>query len=115
MKELSTGLRRIVDLACVLASQPKVLLLDEPSTGIAQAEAENLGALLRRVQYETGASILVIEHDMSLISSVAHELVALDQGAVIARGLPGEVLSDRRVAESYLGSTLATVKRSGSR
>ncbi|HLJ07597.1 MAG TPA: MFS transporter, partial [Acidimicrobiia bacterium] len=62
VKELSTGLRRIVDLACVLATEPQVLLLDEPSSGIAQAEAEGLAPLLRRVRFETGCSILVIEH-----------------------------------------------------
>ena len=83
VKELSTGLRRIVDLACVLATEPKVLLLDEPSSGIAQAEAEGLAPLLRRIRYETGCSILIIEHDMPLISAVSDELLALDRGAVV--------------------------------
>ncbi|MGH2812130.1 MAG: MFS transporter, partial [Actinomycetota bacterium] len=71
VKELSTGLRRITDLACVLASEPRVLMLDEPSSGIAQAEAEGLAALLRRVRFETGASMLIIEHDMPLISAIS--------------------------------------------
>ncbi len=113
VKELSTGLRRITDLACVLAAEPKVLLLDEPSSGIAQAEAENLGPLLRRVRFETGCSILLIEHDMPLISAVSDELVALDQGAVVMRGAPVDVLDDERVIESYLGSSEDPVKRSG--
>ena len=114
VKELSTGLRRIVDLACVLATEPKVLLLDEPSSGIAQAEAEGLGPLLKRIRFETGCSILIIEHDMPLISSVADELVALEQGRVITRGLPSVVLEDERVIEAYLGTSDAAVNRSGS-
>src|SRR5439155_5741765 len=80
VSELSTGLRRIVDLACVLAAEPRVLLLDEPSSGIAQAEAEGLAPLLRRVRYESGCSLLIIEHDMPLITAVSDELLALVQG-----------------------------------
>ncbi|HKY77638.1 MAG TPA: MFS transporter, partial [Acidimicrobiia bacterium] len=114
VKELSTGLRRIVDLACVLATEPQVLLLDEPSSGIAQAEAEGLAPLLRRVRFETGCSILIIEHDMPLISAVSDELIALDQGRFVTRGRPGEVLDDERVVESYLGTTEEAVNRSGS-
>jgi branched-chain amino acid transport system ATP-binding protein len=113
VKELSTGLRRIVDLACVLATEPKVLLLDEPSSGVAQAEAEGLGPLLRRVRFETGCSILLIEHDMPLVSSVADELLAMDQGTVVLRGTPDVVLNDARVIESYLGGSEAAIKRSG--
>jgi branched-chain amino acid transport system ATP-binding protein len=113
IKELSTGLRRITDLACVLATEPKVLLLDEPSSGIAQAEAEALAPLLGRVRHETGCSILIIEHDMPLISSVADELIALDQGGIVLRGTPDEVLNDERVIESYLGGSEEAVQRSG--
>jgi ABC-type branched-subunit amino acid transport system ATPase component/MFS family permease len=114
VKELSTGLRRIVDLACVLATEPQVLLLDEPSSGIAQAEAEGLAPLLRRVRFETGCSILIIEHDMPLISAVSDELIALEQGRFVVRGRPAEVLEDERVIESYLGTSQEAVKRSGS-
>ncbi|HUF33188.1 MAG TPA: MFS transporter [Acidimicrobiales bacterium] len=114
VKELSTGLRRIVDLACVLAAEPRVLLLDEPSSGIAQREAEGLVPLLKRIRYETGCSLLIIEHDMPLISAVSDELVALDQGAVVLRGTPEVVLEDERVITSYLGTSEAAVNRSGS-
>ena len=114
VRELSTGLRRIVDLACVLGTEPKVLLLDEPSSGIAQAEAESLGPLLKRIRFETGCSIIVIEHDMPLISAVADELVALERGRVVTRGLPAEVLEDERVVEAYLGTSTEAVNRSGS-
>jgi len=113
VKELSTGLRRIVDVACVLATEPRVLLLDEPSSGIAQREAESLAPLLRRIRFETGCSILIIEHDMPLISSVSDELIALDRGEVVLRGTPDEVLNNERVIESYLGTTEAAVNRSG--
>jgi branched-chain amino acid transport system ATP-binding protein len=114
VKELSTGLRRIVDIACVLANDPKVLMLDEPSSGIAQAEAEGLAPLLRRVKFETGCSILIIEHDMPLISAVSDELVALDRGRVLLRGEPEVVLNDDQVVESYLGGSEAAIRRSGS-
>jgi branched-chain amino acid transport system ATP-binding protein len=114
VSELSTGLRRIVDLACVLAAEPRVLLLDEPSSGIAQAEAEGLGPLLSRVRFETGCSMLIVEHDMPLISAVSDELHALELGALITRGTPEQVLNDERVINAYLGTSEAALRRSGS-
>ena len=113
VRELSTGTRRVVDLACVLASDPVVLLLDEPSSGIAQRESEELGPLLQRIKLEADCSILIIEHDMSLISSVSDELVALETGRVVLRGTPEAVLGDPRVIASYLGSDQAVISRSG--
>jgi branched-chain amino acid transport system ATP-binding protein len=114
INELSTGLRRIVDLGCVLAAEPKLLLLDEPSTGIAQTEAEGLGPLLGRVRFETGCSILIVEHDMTLITAVSDELLALELGHTVVRGTAEAVLNDERVIEAYLGTTEAIVNRSGS-
>jgi branched-chain amino acid transport system ATP-binding protein len=102
--ELSTGTRRIVELACVLAQDPDVVLLDEPSAGVAQRETEALAPLLRRVRAATGCSLVIIEHDMGLLASVCDELVALELGSIIARGTPAEVLSHPRVVESYLGA-----------
>jgi ABC-type branched-subunit amino acid transport system ATPase component/MFS family permease len=110
--ELSTGTRRVVDLAALLAHRPTVILLDEPSSGIAQREVEALGPMLRRIRDETGASLVVIEHDMPLLRSVSDRLVAMDQGAVIAVGPPDAVLEDRRVIESYLGPDETAVNRS---
>ena len=111
--ELSTGTRRIVDLACVLAQEPKVLLLDEPSGGVAQRETEALGPLLQRVREKAGCSIMVIEHDMPLLSAVCDRMIALELGMVIAEGTPTEVLEHPQVIESYLGTDEAAVNRSG--
>jgi ABC-type branched-subunit amino acid transport system ATPase component/sugar phosphate permease len=111
--ELSTGSRRVVDLACVLAHSPSVLLLDEPSSGIAQREAEALGPLLVRVRDTLGASLLVIEHDLPLLSSIADRMIALDLGAVVAEGPPQDVVRNAAVVASYLGTTEATIARSG--
>ena len=111
--ELSTGTRRIVEIACLLAADPKVIVLDEPSGGVAQKETEALGPLLQRLQAYTGTSILVIEHDMPLLSSICDEMYALELGSVIARGTPAEVLDHPRVIESYLGTDATAVNRSG--
>jgi ABC-type branched-subunit amino acid transport system ATPase component/ABC-type branched-subunit amino acid transport system permease subunit len=111
--ELSTGTRRIVDLACTLAHDPTVLLLDEPSSGIAQRETEALGPVLLDIRDQTGAALVVIEHDMPLITGISDRLVALELGQVIAIGTPDEVVANERVVEGYLGSNEATIMRSG--
>ena len=111
--ELSTGTRRIVELACLLAADPSVIILDEPSGGVAQRETEALGPLLQRVQAYTGTSILVIEHDMPLLRTICDRMYALELGAVIAEGTPTAVLEHPRVIESYLGTDLAAINRSG--
>lgn len=111
--ELSTGSRRIVDLGCVLAHRPRLLLLDEPSSGIAQREVEALEGLLRHVLDELECTLLVIEHDIPLIRSLADELYALETGRVIAHGAPGEVLANPEVVRSYLGTDARAVERSG--
>ena len=111
--ELSTGSRRIVDLACVLAHEPDVILFDEPSSGIAQAETEALGPLLLRIRDATNASLLVIEHDMPLIQSISDRLVALDLGRVLVTGTPTDVINHPAVVEAYLGTDEAAISRSG--
>jgi branched-chain amino acid transport system ATP-binding protein len=113
IRELSTGTRRVVDLACQVAHRPTVILLDEPSSGIAQREVEALSPLLLRLRDEMGAALLVIEHDMPLISSISDRLIALDQGRIIATGLPADVLAHPDVVESYLGTDAAARSRSG--
>lgn len=114
VKELSTGSRRIVDLACILAADPKVILLDEPSSGVAQRETEELAPLLLRIRQETGCAMLLIEHDMPLIRSVSDELIALDLGAIVTRGKPEAVIEHPEVVASYLGTSRDVIERSGS-
>jgi branched-chain amino acid transport system ATP-binding protein len=109
--ELSTGTRRIADIACTMAAEPDVLLLDEPSSGVAQAEVQELGPLLRRLRAETGCALLVIEHDMSLIATVSDRLVAMELGTVMSEGRPEDVLADARVVASYLGTSKEAIAR----
>jgi branched-chain amino acid transport system ATP-binding protein len=113
VRELSTGTRRIVDLAMCIAHDPKVLLLDEPSSGIAQRETEALGPLLHRIQKEAGCALLIIEHDMPLITSISDRMIALELGRPIVEGTPEEVTTDPTVVSSYLGGDMATINRSG--
>jgi branched-chain amino acid transport system ATP-binding protein len=112
VNELSTGTRRVVDLACQVAHRPTVILLDEPSSGIAQRETEALAPLLVSLRDSLGASLVVVEHDMGLVTAVADRLVALDQGEIIVEGDAATVLGDERVIEAYLGHSDAAVGRS---
>jgi ABC-type branched-subunit amino acid transport system ATPase component/MFS family permease len=113
MQELSTGTRRIVDIACQLATQPKLLLLDEPSSGLAQAESEMLGPVIGRIVKETGCGVLVIEHDLGLVAAVSDRLVAMRLGRVMAEGTPKQVLDDPAVITAILGGASdAVISRS---
>ncbi len=104
VSELSTGTRRILELACALGHDPSVLLLDEPSSGIAQRESEVLAELLLGVAEDTGATLIVIEHDVPLVSSIADRLICLHLGRVIAEGSVRSVLHSPAVLAAYLGS-----------
>ena len=103
VRELSTGSRRVVDLAAVVAQRPDVLLLDEPSSGITVAEGDALVPLLERIRDDLGASLVVIEHDLGFLRQVAPRWIALDLGTVIATGSPDEVANDPAVVDAYLG------------
>jgi ABC-type branched-subunit amino acid transport system ATPase component len=110
---LSTGTRRICDLAAQVAAGPKVLLLDEPTAGVAQREAEAFSPLLRRIRDELDCSILLVEHDMPLLMGLCDRVYAMEAGRVIAEGTPEEIRNDPAVIASYLGTDEVAVNRSG--
>ena len=88
-------------------------MLDEPSSGIAQRETEALGPLLQRIQRDTGCALLVIEHDMPLITQISDRMIALELGHPIAEGTPQDVIRDPQVVSSYLGGDMSVINRSG--
>ena len=110
---LSTGTRRVCDLACILALEPRVICLDEPTAGVAQRETEAFGPLITRIQAELGASLLVIEHDMPFVLSISDRVYCLETGSIIAEGPPDQVRHDPRVVASYLGTDERAIRRSG--
>ena len=110
---LSTGTRRVVELGCLLAVDAHVLLLDEPTGGVAQKETEAFGPLIKRIQRELDAAVVVIEHDMPLVMSISDRVYCLEAGSVIAHGTPDEVRHDPLVIASYLGTDERAINRSG--
>ena len=104
--ELPTGVRRLVDLAMVVALEPTVVMLDEPSSGVAPQETGRIEAVVRELAASGTCAVLVIEHDMGLLSRVSDSLLAMDQGAVVTQGSPEDVLNDPRIVEIYLGTAL---------
>ena len=110
---LSTGTRRIVELSSLLAVNARVLLLDEPTGGVAQREAEAFGPLIKQVQAELDAAVIVIEHDMPLVMGISDRVYCLEAGAVIAEGSPEQIRRDPLVIASYLGASEHAIGRSG--
>jgi branched-chain amino acid transport system ATP-binding protein len=104
VSELSTGTRRILELACALAHDPDLLFLDEPTAGVAQRESEVLGELLLDLRDEQGMTLVVVEHNIPVVSTITDRLLCLDLGTVLAEGTPKAVLSNESVLASYLGS-----------
>ncbi len=113
ISDLSTGTRRIVELAGLLALDARLLCLDEPTAGLAQRETEAAGPLIQEISRELHASVLVIEHDMPLIMGISDRVYCLDLGRVIAEGTPSEVRSNPAVIASYLGTDERAIERSG--
>jgi sulfate-transporting ATPase len=107
--ELSQGQRQLVSIARALASRPSMLMLDEPAAGLDTKESEWLASKLRRLR-DTGMTILLVDHDMSLVMGLCDQVQVLDFGKLIASGTPSEVARDPRVAQAYLGSTHAQVE-----
>lgn len=100
---LPTGSARLVEVARALACEPKVLLLDEPASGLDEAETRQLGVLLRGLAAE-GLAVLLVEHDMSLVMEICDTVSVLDLGRIIASGPPAEVRAHPLVIEAYLGA-----------
>lgn len=100
---LPYGIRRLVAITRAIATQPSVLLLDEPAAGLSDIETTELGSIVRRLAHEWGFGVLVIEHDMSFVSDVCDRVVVLDFGSVIASGTVADVKSDPAVIAAYLG------------
>lgn len=113
VSNLSTGTRRIVELCCLLARESQLILLDEPTAGVAQRETEAFGPLIRRIRDELDATIVIIEHDMPLVMSISDRVYCLDAGRCIAEGDPWSVRNDPAVIAAYLGTDERAIARSG--
>ena len=110
---LPYGVRKVVELARALCTEPRLLLLDEPSSGLNVEETEDMAFWIQDIRHELGVTVLMVEHDMSLVSKVSDRVLAMNQGEVLAVGTPREVQSHPGVVEAYLGSVgdVASLRR----
>ena len=113
---LPYGVRKVVEMARALCTEPRLLLLDEPSSGLNVEETDDMAFWIQDIQQELGISVLMVEHDMGLVSKVSDRVLAMNQGEVLAMGTPREVRSDAGVIEAYLGTVddVSSLRRSSS-
>lgn len=113
--EISTGTRRVVDLASVVLSRPRLLLLDEPTAGIAQREAEAFVPLLRRLHEVLDTTVVLVEHDVPMVFELCSAVVVMEAGQVVSTGSPASVRRDPRALAAYLGASEEALVVSGPR
>ena len=111
--QLSTGTRRVVDLASIVLAQPRLLLLDEPTAGIAQREAEAFVPLLQRLHALADTTIVLVEHDVPLVFTLCTQVVMMETGRVVSSGTPEEVREDPKALAAYLGASEEALAVSG--
>ncbi len=111
--ELSTGTRRVVDLASIVLARPRLLLLDEPTAGIAQREAEAFIPLLQRIHEVADTTIVLVEHDVPLVFELCSTVVVMELGRVVAAGPPEQVRADPKALAAYLGASDEALMASG--
>ena len=103
MREIGICFHKLIELARASAGNPPLLLLDEPAVGLTAEEVARLAAALQRLKSE-GAAILVVEHNIDFVATIADQIVVMETGRLIARGGPQEVIADARVREAYFGA-----------
>lgn len=108
VEDLPFGLQKLVGVARALCGDPKVLLLDEPSSGLTRQEKEDFSRFLLRIRHDLGLPVLWIEHDMQMVMDLADRIVVLDYGRIIADGPPDQVASNPAVIDAYLGRPMTT-------